>query len=289
MPHVIEFPVHIGDFLSGTMHMSAQEIGAYTMLIMAHMQTGEHGLPNDDNQLARIARVTPRVWKKIRPILEPKFNVTADFWEHKRCQKVLRKISEKSNAARDKALKRHKSGDAKASSQQCRSNANQKPITNIIKKKNKQKKENTEKFMQFWEVYPRHRRGNKENAWRAWCKSLEEGRATEDEMLAGAKSYAASDPGEFAKGAAAWLNDDRWTWQASNSDIRLGEEAQEWPPWKRHFAGIIGEKAVFSWFKDADYRSGILIVAKKFQQDYIRQHYSDDLQKLGLTEIKLSH
>lgn len=294
MTHIFEVPFHIGDFLSGTIHMDAEQIGAYMMLIIAHYNAGEQGIPNDDRQLATIAKVSPRIWKKIRPILEPKFTVNANFWEHKKCVEVIQKVKEKSLAARTKALKRYNPPPAVAPPQHCNGSAHDlpstKPLTTkpIRKEKNILKKETqgSEKFLQFWNVYPRHRRGNRENAWRSWQRALVEERATEDEILRGAKSYTASGPGEFAKGAAAWLNDDRWTWQTTDTAVRMDEEKQDWPPWKIDFAQLIGDKNTFSWFKDSDFRDGVLIVKNKFHEQKVREMFSEKLQKLGLKEIR---
>lgn len=68
-----------------------------------------------------------------------------------------------------------------------------------------------ENFAELWEIFPRQRRGSKEAGLRAYRAAL--ARASPAEILAGAASYAASDEVArgFAKGAAAWLNDDRWT------------------------------------------------------------------------------
>ncbi|MBI1425796.1 MAG: DUF1376 domain-containing protein [Gammaproteobacteria bacterium] len=131
MTHVIEVPFHIGDFLSGTMHMDATEIGAYWMLIIAHYQAGKEGLPDDDKKLATIAKVSPKVWKRIRPTIAEKFQITDSFWRHKKVVDVLRKVAENSAQKKANALKRWGTDNASASSQQCKSNANQKPITNI--------------------------------------------------------------------------------------------------------------------------------------------------------------
>jgi uncharacterized protein YdaU (DUF1376 family) len=140
MTHIIEVPFHIGDFLSGTIHMDAEQTGAYMMLIVAHYNAGAQGLPNDDAQLARIARVSPRVWKRIKPILEPKFNKNKNFWVHEKCVKVLQKIQEKSDAAKSNALKRHGTGHADANPPQSNGNANHEPCNqkpDIQSKKNK--------------------------------------------------------------------------------------------------------------------------------------------------------
>ena len=53
-------PLWIGDYLADTMHLSYGEHGAYLLLIMAHWSSGP--LPDDHEQLARIARVPIEIW-----------------------------------------------------------------------------------------------------------------------------------------------------------------------------------------------------------------------------------
>lgn len=68
-------------------------------------------------------------------------------------------------------------------------------------------------FNDFWRVYPKDRAGNKAKAFQAYKKALKEGRASScDEINQAAEVYARSDEVKrgFAKGAAAWLNDDRF-------------------------------------------------------------------------------
>ena len=69
----------------------------------------------------------------------------------------------------------------------------------------------TNRFDEFWINYPRQRRGGRDKAEQAYLKAIT--RDSEDSVLTGLMSYAVSDEvtGGFAKGAAAWLNDDRWT------------------------------------------------------------------------------
>lgn len=285
MTNVIQIPFHIGDFLSGTMNMDGTEIGAFWLLCVAHYQAGAEGLPDDDRQLARIAKVTSRVWARVRPIVQQKFDIIDGRWTQKRVLEVLQKIANKSAENSANSLKRWNSDNANAlPSQSQPKTINHKPIK---KEKNIKKEQSfSEGFDQFWEAYPRHRRGNKQKSWEAWRRALTQGRATEAEIIRGAKSYAASNPGEFAKGAEAWLNDDRWTWQATDAGVRLSEEKDDWPPWKHDFAQIMGEKAVFSWLKGAEYGDGVLIVAQSFQAQRIREEYSDRLQRIGVKIIK---
>lgn len=133
------FPFHIGDFLGGVMHMDGTEIGAYTMLIVAHYQAGIQGLPDDDKKLAQIARLPIKKWLEIRATVLEKFELMNTFWTQKKVVEVLQEIESKSDAAKAKALKRWNTDDAAASDQQCQSNAIQKPITNNQRSKEESK------------------------------------------------------------------------------------------------------------------------------------------------------
>jgi uncharacterized protein YdaU (DUF1376 family) len=77
-------PLYIADYLKDTTHLGALESGAYLHLIMGYWQNGR--LPNDDRQLARIAKLTDREWKKAKPLLQAFFH---DGWQHKRIDAEL--------------------------------------------------------------------------------------------------------------------------------------------------------------------------------------------------------
>lgn len=66
-------------------------------------------------------------------------------------------------------------------------------------------------FEEFWMLFPKQRAGSKAKALAAYRQALK--RASHDEIMGGLKAYVESDEVArgFAKGAAAWLNDDRWT------------------------------------------------------------------------------
>jgi hypothetical protein len=80
-------------------------------------------------------------------------------------------------------------------------------------------KEKKDKFDEFWDLYPKQRAGSKAKAHASYMKVLKEKRATEEHLLAKVKEYAKSREVRegFAKGCAAWLNDDRF-----NSDYNGG-------------------------------------------------------------------
>lgn len=67
-------------------------------------------------------------------------------------------------------------------------------------------------FEDFWAQYPKQRIGNKQSAFVAWKKTLAAGESAPSVLIAAAMSYASSDEVArgFAKGCAAWLNDERW-------------------------------------------------------------------------------
>lgn len=85
-------------------------------------------------------------------------------------------------------------------------------LKNSKKSFSKNKKVFPEEFEKFWQEYPKDRAGSKEKAYTAYCRVLKEGRATSLELVATAKQYAKSREvaDGFAKGCAAWFNDDRF-------------------------------------------------------------------------------
>lgn len=70
-------------------------------------------------------------------------------------------------------------------------------------------------FELFWKAFPNKRKGNREKGLGAYRQAMK--RATEEEIYAGLENYTRSDEVArgFAKGAAAWLNDDRWSFDYS--------------------------------------------------------------------------
>lgn len=69
-----------------------------------------------------------------------------------------------------------------------------------------------EPFADFWAVYPKQRIGNKDKARAAFVQAVKRTGKTPQEITDKAAEYAASEEVArgFAKGAQAWLNDDRF-------------------------------------------------------------------------------
>ena len=72
-------PIFVGDYLADTAHLNAAQHGAYLLLIFSYWRSG--GLPDDDAQLAQIARMTPAEWKKHRSVIRAFFK---EGWRHSR-------------------------------------------------------------------------------------------------------------------------------------------------------------------------------------------------------------
>lgn len=66
-------------------------------------------------------------------------------------------------------------------------------------------------FLDIWEVWPRKRRGNKDKAYSAYKSALK--RDTEENINNGIQAYIDSKEakGDYAKGCAAWFNNEGWT------------------------------------------------------------------------------
>lgn len=87
-------------------------------------------------------------------------------------------------------------------------------------KKRKEKENNIKEktlnfeFEEFWKVYPKQRIGNKNKAYISYCRAIKEKRVSVEDLMKSVKSYANSKEVEkgYAKGCAAWLNDDRFNY-----------------------------------------------------------------------------
>jgi uncharacterized protein YdaU (DUF1376 family) len=119
-------PVFTDALLGDTMHLSAEEFGAYMLLLFTMWRNNGRPLDDDDLALSRICRVSIRRWReKLRPRLigffEPVDN--SQKLSQKRLVKEWCYIQQRSETARANALSRWHPGDANASDQQADGNA----------------------------------------------------------------------------------------------------------------------------------------------------------------------
>ena len=88
-------PLYVADYLADAAHLTTLEHGAYLLLIMNYWQRGEP-LPNDDARLARIARLNPKEWARVRDTLSEFFEIGCNSWSHSRIDAELERVSAKS-------------------------------------------------------------------------------------------------------------------------------------------------------------------------------------------------
>ncbi|MGX9980682.1 DUF1376 domain-containing protein [Methylobacterium fujisawaense] len=96
-PHL---PLFTDAFIADTGHLSAQETGAYLMLLMMAWRLPDCRLPNDDNKLAPWARVDRRTWLRIKPKVMEYWTLADGFWSQKRLSKERDVVSKRAEVAR---------------------------------------------------------------------------------------------------------------------------------------------------------------------------------------------
>jgi len=206
-------PLFTDAFIADTVHLNAAQTGAYLMLLMVAWRTKDCTLPDDDVLLARYARMDNRAWLNNKAVI-------LSFWhkndEGRLFQKRLvderiyvdAKRDQAQQAGKASALKRKKRHSAGVSTESQRNfnphthTHTHNKDTNVSFVKNR--------FLEFWTIYPNQRKGSKEKAKKAYMVAMQ--RDTEENIIKGASAYRLSDEvlNGFAKGAAAWLADDRW-------------------------------------------------------------------------------
>ena len=84
--------LYIADYRADTMHLSAEEHGAYLLLMFNYWQTGK---PIPKNRLAKIARLTNERWADVEPSLQEFFCDNGEEWVHLRIEEDLASVREK--------------------------------------------------------------------------------------------------------------------------------------------------------------------------------------------------
>ncbi|ARO57215.1 YdaU family protein [Methylorubrum extorquens] len=93
-------PLFTDAFIADTGHLSAQETGAYLMLMMVAWRSPECRLPDTDDKLARWARVDRRTWLRIKPAVMEFWTLADGFWSQKRLSKEREFVSKRAEVNR---------------------------------------------------------------------------------------------------------------------------------------------------------------------------------------------
>lgn len=107
-------PLYVSDLLADTTTLSAEEFGAYTLLI-CHMWLHGGVIPDDDRFNARICRVSLRKWRLLRSRLGEYLQFSDGKISQKRLEKEMKKAknrSEKRTKAANSRWKNNETADA---------------------------------------------------------------------------------------------------------------------------------------------------------------------------------
>lgn len=91
-------PLYVADYLADASHLTTTGHGAYLLLIMNYWQRGKP-LPSGDDDLAQIARMPIKDWKKIRPAIVAFFVETDGQWKHNRIEAELERVRNRSRTS----------------------------------------------------------------------------------------------------------------------------------------------------------------------------------------------
>ena len=109
MSQAPSMPLFCDALMADTMHLTAEERGAYLWLLMS-MWRHNGSVPDDDRDNARITSLTVPKWKRIKERLRPLLIFTDERITQKRLQKEWKYVEEFSQQQREKGIK---SGEAR--------------------------------------------------------------------------------------------------------------------------------------------------------------------------------
>jgi uncharacterized protein YdaU (DUF1376 family) len=197
--------LYVSDYLADTAHLTAQQHGAYMLLLMNYWQRGK-ALDNSNERLSHVARLSPEEWADAKPTLEEFFIVEGNLWTHTRVEDDLEKIREKSAkasfAGKRSVVARNlneRSTNAEQALNHKEEDKEEEEDKDIIKK---------DVFDEFWKIYPL--KVGKGAALKAFQKAI---RTTDPEMVIRGATRYKLDPNRvegYTAHASTWLNAQRW-------------------------------------------------------------------------------
>lgn len=237
-------PVFTDALIGDTLHLSAEEFGAYCLILFATWRNNGQALADDDVELARICRVSTRKWRSLlRSKCEGFFDISDGFWHQKRLEKEWRYVQKRLEKSQKNG---RKGGRPKVSTADRRDNPDHNlDVTQTItththtqarKKKNppphppdspkprarsatvvegrspggeRDDDDLAREFEEFWQAYPRKvNRGRAISAFAVARKTV-----SFEQLLAATRRYAAENGGKKLLHVARpenWLADQRW-------------------------------------------------------------------------------
>jgi uncharacterized protein YdaU (DUF1376 family) len=217
-------PLCTDAYLADTTHLTNEEHGCYLLLLMFSWRNNRP-LPDDDLKIARMLHITPGRWRtKIRPSLEPFFDLSGGFFFQKkleifRAAAFLKREKNYANGVRGgrpKPLNINDTIKPIGSFEETQTEPKQKPSRARVLTTSHKPKESPHTplggdslfgFSEWWDGYP-HKVG-KGAAAKAYPKAHAAVGAAE--LLAGVQRYIANKPDDRPWcNPATWLNQQRW-------------------------------------------------------------------------------
>jgi uncharacterized protein YdaU (DUF1376 family) len=211
---------YVADYLADTTHLTAEEHGAYMLLLFSYWQTGK---PLRIDRLATVARIPNERWPSVAETLSEFFHVTETHWVQFRVEADLESVNSKvvtaSNAgkasAKAKALKKQQELNDRSTTVEgsLQRNANHTDTdTDKNRKEHPVPPEGEDLFSMFWKLYPN--KVGKVVAQKAWKKL----KITDDLftlIVDGLRKQVVStawtkDNGQFVPHPSTWINGKRW-------------------------------------------------------------------------------
>lgn len=94
-------PLFTDAYLADTRHLTAQEHGAYLLLLMMAWRSPDCRLPDDDAKLAKWASVDARTWSRIKPTIMEFWTPESGTWTQRRLAKEREFVSKRAEVARE--------------------------------------------------------------------------------------------------------------------------------------------------------------------------------------------
>ncbi len=100
MSEIPSLPLFTDAYLADTRHLTAQEHGAYLLLLMMAWRAPNCRLPDDDAKLAKWAGVDARTWSRIKPTIMEFWTPESGHWTQRRLAKEREFVSMRAEVAR---------------------------------------------------------------------------------------------------------------------------------------------------------------------------------------------
>lgn len=295
-------PLFTDAFIADTVHLNAQQTGAYLMLLMAAWRSPDCKLPDDDKILARYARMEGRQWYANKEIIMAFWKRGGDQkWYQRRLLDERKRVEDIRNknvqAGKASALKRHERGSTPVPTE-TQPQTNESITLNQISK-NTHSSATTPRdpvedpppcvFSEFWKARPgRGTLAESEDEARKEFEKLTAAGADGQQLVTAMTRYAevvreqraGGTAPRYAKTAGGFLRDGVWKQYANMPASSQPPALSDIPDWQRPLLKHITEQEVRSWFRGATLEGKRLTARSNPAAAFIRQRYDIAIGKV---------